>query len=221
MTGLLIFDLDGTLVDTAPDLVGTLNWVLQEQGIGTVPLEQARNFIGQGARAMLKMGFNTRGISLSGDQLETHVAQFLEHYQANISQNSRPFPGVLDAMNRFSSAGWQLAVCTNKLEHLAVKLLNELDLAQRFSIITGGDTFEKAKPDPTPILGTMSKLNSSADEAIMVGDARPDIDGARNAGIPSIAVDFGYTTEPVASLNPDRIISHFDDLWDSVHNIRA
>ena len=94
-------------------------------------------------------------------------------------------------------------------------------MKDRFGTITGGDTFEKAKPDPLPIRGTIAKLNASQKQAIMIGDARPDIDGARNAGIPSIAVDFGYTSEPVTSLKPDHIVSHFDDLWDGVEAITS
>lgn len=221
MAGLLIFDLDGTLIDTAPDLVGTMNTVLGEEGIPPFPLSQARNFIGLGARTMLKMGFDASGHEIGSDKLEELFVRFLNHYRENISVRSRPFPGAIDAMTRFSDAGWQLAICTNKLEHLAVKLLGELGLKDRFGTITGGDTFEKAKPDPLPIKGTIAKLNASQKQTIMIGDARPDIDGARNAGIPSIAVDFGYTSEPVTSLKPDHIVSHFDDLWDGVEAITS
>ncbi len=221
MAGLLIFDLDGTLIDTAPDLVGTLNTVLQEERIPPFPLEQARNFIGLGARTMLKMGFEASGCEIEPDKLETLFVRFLDHYREHISLRSRPFPGAVDAMTRFSDAGWQLAICTNKLEHLAVKLLDDLNLKNRFAAITGGDTFEKAKPDPLPILGTMAKLSAPEHRTIMIGDARPDIDGARNAGIPSIAVDFGYTSEPIASLKPDLVISHFNDLWNGVAAIQS
>ncbi len=215
----LVFDLDGTLVDTAPDLLNSLNVILQEEGLPTIPLEGVNRLVGQGARVMLQKGFKEAGQTLEGERLEKLFARYLEHYSANIAVESRPFPGVQTALDRFADAGWTLAVCTNKLEGLARDLLGQLDMTRRFASIVGGDTFEKPKPDALPILGAIERSGGVASASVMVGDSITDINAARAAAIPVVAVDFGYTPVPVTELGPDRVISHFDALWQAVEEI--
>lgn len=215
----LLLDLDGTLVDTAPDLIATLNVVLESQKLAPVPLDDARQLIGHGARALLQKGFDVAGETLSDAREQELFAAFIKHYSANIARHSRPFDGVEASLERFASEGWHLAVCTNKLEHLARALLDELDMTRHFQAIVGADTFEKSKPDAMPLFGAIDLAKGSRERSVMVGDSRTDIDAARNAQLPVVAVDFGYTPIPVAELGPDRIISHFDDLWTSVHEL--
>ncbi len=215
----LLLDLDGTLIDTAPDLIATLNVVLEKQKLAPVALEDARNMIGHGARALLQKGFDAAGVELSDAREQELFSDFIKHYSANIARYSRPFEGVEAALERFASEGWQLAVCTNKLEHLARALLDELDMTRHFAVIVGADTFAKPKPDAMPLFGAIDMAGGSREHSVMVGDSRTDIDAARNAKLPVVAVDFGYTPVPVSELGPDRIISHFDDLWTSVREL--
>ena len=215
----LVFDLDGTLVDTAPDLLASLNATLAKKSLAPIPMEGVNKLVGQGARVMLQRGFDTAGEHLDAAEMEILFDAFLEHYSANIAVNSRPFAGVDTALDRFAAAGWKLAVCTNKLEGLARRLLGELGMTSRFAAIIGGDTFEKPKPDAMPVLGAIERAGGDPARAIMVGDSVTDINAARAAGIPVVAVDFGYTPVHVSELGPDRVISHFDDLWAAVEEL--
>ena len=218
---LLVFDLDGTLVDTAEDLTATLNVILARENVAPVPVAAARPMMGLGGRVLIERGFAAQGRSVSPDRLETLFRDFLAHYEAHIAERSRPYPGVEAALDRFAAAGWRLAVCTNKIEHAARKLLAELGYAQRFAVICGQDTFEAegrpvSKPDPRVLEATIAAAEGNRDRTVMVGDSRTDIATAKAARVPVVAVDFGYTDRPVATFEPDRIISHFDELWDAV-----
>lgn len=215
----LAFDLDGTLVETLPDLAATLNELLTRHGHTALSTETMRAIVGQGARVMLQRGFAHNGIELDPERTNALFDDFLEHYSAHIADHSHPFPGVLDALDRFSAAGWTLAVCTNKLEALSKRLLDALDMSWRFAVIAGPDTFGVHKPDPQHLLRTVAAAGGAAGQAIMVGDSMADINAAKAAGIPVVAVDFGYTPVPVRELDPDRVISHFDALWDAVESL--
>lgn len=216
----LVLDLDGTLVDTAPDLLATLNTILASRNLAPIPLAEVHHLVGHGARAMLRRGFEVAGSPLQPGDLDRLFLDFLDHYRAHIADHSRTFPGAEAALDRFAGAGWSLAVCTNKLEGPARLLLEELGLAKRFAAIVGGDTFERSKPDPMPVLGAIAMAGGAVAGSFMVGDSATDIEAARNAGIPVIAVDFGYTPVPVRELGPDRVISHFDKLWTAVTDLQ-
>ena len=218
---ILVFDLDGTLAETAGDLMGALNVVLASEGLDAVPLENARTMLGAGGKALIARGFARAGRALPADKHAALFEDFLAHYNAHIADNSWLFPGVVDALDRAAAAGWRLAVCTNKMEHSSRLLLGKLGIAERFAFVCGQDTFGVAKPDPRPLIETIARAGGALESAIMVGDSRTDIDTARAAGVPVIAVDFGYTDVPVADLGPDRVIGHFDDLWEAVADIRA
>lgn len=223
---LVVFDLDGTLVDSAPDLVDALNATLALEGAGPLPESQVRTLLGAGARALIERGLTVVGREVPVARMDELFAAFLEHYQAHIADRSRPFEGLARALDRLEADGARLAVATNKLEGLSVSLLSALGLADRFVAICGQDTFREAdgrnipKPDPRMLLGCVARAGGRAERAIMVGDSRTDIDAARNAGMPVIAVDFGYTDTPVDQLGPDVVISHFDGLWDAVQTLR-
>ncbi|MGL4240562.1 MAG: phosphoglycolate phosphatase [Beijerinckiaceae bacterium] len=214
-----VFDLDGTLAETAGDLVATLNAVMAREGLPAVPFEAARDMIGAGARALIERGFQAAGRSLEQAQLDELFAFFLAHYEEHILVHSHLFEGVEQALQVLSGDGFRLAVCTNKTEAHAVKLLGLLGVAKRFPVITGKDTFPFFKPDPRHLTETIRLAGGDPARAVMVGDSRTDIDTAKAAGVPVVAVTFGYTTVPVDQLGPDRIIAHFRELPAAVRDL--
>jgi phosphoglycolate phosphatase len=209
---IIVFDLDGTLVDTAPDLLDSLNHCLGLARIPAVDEVALRSFVGMGGRVMIERAFAARNRPLAEDQLAELLVAFLEHYTANIPGRSLLFPGVRAALDRFAGAGFTLAVCTNKYESLSRKLLEALGVADRFAAICGQDTFEYRKPDPRHLASTIALAGGNPASAVMVGDSRTDIDTAKAAGVPVVAVDFGYTDRHVREFEPSRVISHFDEL---------
>lgn len=208
----IVFDLDGTLVDTAPDLVDTLNVIFAREGLPPVPYDKARTMIGGGARRMIEAGLTYERRPAGPAEIDRLFVDFIAHYSAHIADRSRPFPGLDGALDRLAADGCTFAVCTNKLEGLSRLLLDALDLTGRFAAICGQDTFGVQKPDPEILRRTIAQAGGSAAHAVMIGDSANDIDTAKAAGIPVVAVDFGYTETPVTQLGPDRVISHFADL---------
>ncbi|MCC8981372.1 HAD hydrolase-like protein [Bradyrhizobium acaciae] len=209
---IIVFDLDGTLVDTAPDLISALNYVLDREGLAPVPLSAARNMIGAGARKLLERGLEVDGRGVSVGELDRLTADFIDYYAEHIVDGSRPFDGLETALDRLAANGHRFAVCTNKLEWLSKLLLDRLGLTPRFAAICGQDTFGVAKPDPAFLRETVARAGGKLPGAIMVGDAGPDVGVARRAQVPVIGVDFGYTDVPMTELKPDRLISHMRDL---------
>ena len=208
----IVFDLDGTLIDTAPDLLDSLNHVITGEGLAPVAPDRLRAHVGHGGRAMLKRAYAAQERHLDEAVLERLSGAFIAHYMAGMPGRSRPFAGATDCLARFAGAGWRMAVCTNKLEHLSRTLLGALGLDGRFAAICGADTFAVRKPDPGHLTGTIERAGGTRDNAVMVGDSKTDIDTAKAAGIPVVAVDFGYATEPVETLLADRVIGAFDAL---------
>ena len=215
----VVFDLDGTLVDTAPDLISALNYVLGREGLPPVPLHSARNMIGAGARKLIERGLELEGRVMSVGDVDRLLRDFIDYYAAHIADASRPFEGPETALDDLGAQGYRFAVCTNKLEWLSKRLLDELGLSPRFSAICGADTFGVAKPDPVILQQTVARAGGHIASTIMVGDAGPDIGVARRAGVPVIGVEFGYTDVPIAELKPDRLIGHMRDLPAAVHSL--
>jgi phosphoglycolate phosphatase len=217
----IVFDLDGTLIDTAPDLIDTLNRILARHDVKPVAFDQARTLIGAGVKPLLERALATRDIRLAPDALDALFAEYIQLYAAHIADRSRPFPGLEDALDVLAASGYRLAVCTNKLEWLSVRLLDALKLAPRFVTIIGQDTFGIRKPDPEILRRTIARAGGGIDTAVMVGDSTTDVATARNAGVPVIAVDFGYTETPPAEFGADRLISHFDALPGAIAELLA
>ncbi len=217
----IAFDLDGTLVDSAPDLVGALNAILDREGIDPLPLEKARRFVGRGGRVLIRLGLEAQGASVSDAKLEQMFTAYLAEYETRLSRETVPFPGCVAALDRLAAAGHVLAVCTNKYEKPARMLLRDLRLADRFAAIVGADTFAMSKPDGAVLRLTLERAGCDPARAVYVGDTATDVATARNADLPVICVDFGYAPEPIAELNPDRVISHFDALDDAVASLSA
>lgn len=208
----IVFDLDGTLVDTAPDLISTLNLVLAGEGLPPVAYDDARRMIGGGVRRMIERALIAEGRSVPPAELDRMFAVFIEHYRGHIADRSRAFPHVDNVLQRLAGEGFQLAVCTNKLEWLSLRLLDALNLRRYFAAICGQDTFGVQKPDPQMLRLTIHRAGGEVERAIMIGDSLTDVRTARGAKVPVIAVDFGYSEVAPAALNADRLISAFTEL---------
>jgi phosphoglycolate phosphatase len=217
----IVYDLDGTLADTAEDLMATLNWLLAREGLPPLKVESAGSLLGAGARGLIKSGFAASGRSLDPEAIERLFRDYLEHYNAHILVRTQLYPGVDKALAAFDRAGWRQAICTNKIERSAKLLIQKLGIANRFAFVCGQDTFGIGKPDAKPLLGTIAASGGVREHAVMVGDSGTDIKTARAAGVPVIAVDFGYVDVPVKELGPDRVISHFDQLMEACDALLA
>jgi phosphoglycolate phosphatase len=205
------FDLDGTLVDTAGDLTAAVNHALALAARAPLTEAQVRPMIGLGAKHMLEQGFAATG-GIPGGDFERLFHELLRHYEANIAVHSRPFPGLIEALDRLDALGVRTAVVTNKREHMARKLLGELGLADRFATIIGGDTLGpgNAKPSPAPILAMIDQCGGR--RTAFVGDSIYDVQAARAAAVPSVVVSFGFLDRPAGELGADHVIDHYDEL---------
>lgn len=221
MSHTLVFDLDGTLAETAPDIMGTLNHLFVREGLAALPVSKARDLVGAGARALLERGFKVSGQPLPPEKLDALFEDFLVHYLEHIADLSFLFEGVEPALERLKARGFTLAVCTNKPEVHSHELLKRLGVHGQFAAIAGRDTFPFYKPDPRHLTETIRLAGGDTGRAIMVGDSRTDVDTARAAGIPVIGVTFGYTDTPIEALNPDKVIAHFDALESSIDALIA
>jgi phosphoglycolate phosphatase len=208
----IAFDLDGTLVDTAPDLIGTLNLLLRQEGLAPLPMAAARPLIGHGARRLLERGFEAASAPLPPEREADLFERFLAHYGAHIADGSRPFPGVTEALAGLREAGARLAVCTNKPTALSIALLDALGMSRLFDAIVGPDAAPARKPDPRHLDAAIRAAGGAPAGAVMVGDAITDAGAARAAGVPLVLVSFGYTETPAAELAPDVLIDHFHEL---------
>jgi phosphoglycolate phosphatase len=215
----IVFDLDGTLIDTAPDLIDTLNIILTHEGLPAIPYATARNMIGGGAKVLIERALAAEG--RAADEIDDLYKAFIAHYAAHIADRSRPFPKLEATLEGLTAAGHRLAVCTNKLEWLSVRLLQTLKLAQHFAAVCGQDTFGVQKPDPEVFRRTVLRAGGEPARAVMVGDSGTDIRTARAAKVPVVAVDFGYTEVPIGTFDPDRIISSFAELPAAIVELTA
>jgi phosphoglycolate phosphatase len=217
----IVFDLDGTLVDTAPDLIDTLNLILDANGMPAIAFDDARAMIGAGVKPLLQRALASKGLQFAPDEIDRLYDEYLAVYAAHIADRSQPFPGMEAALDALAADGCILAVCTNKLEWLSVRLLDKLGLSPRFAAICGQDTFAMRKPDPEMLRLTIARAGGDVARAVMVGDSMTDVATARAARIPVIAVDFGYTEIPPSELGADRLIGHFDALMAAIKGLLA
>jgi len=211
-SAVIVFDLDGTLVDTAPDLVGALNQLLHEQKLPALSLAAARVMVGRGARVLIEQGFAAAGEPLDAERMPALFDRFIAIYRGRIARESRPFEGVLEALDVLDAAGAKLVVCTNKLTDLSLALLDALEMTSRFAAVIGADSAPAPKPDPRHLQTAIAAVGGRDDRALMVGDSASDVGAARAAKVPSIVVSFGYTEIPAANLGADHLIDHFAEL---------
>ena len=209
---IIVFDLDGTLIDTAPDLIASLNHALSDEGFEAVDRMLMGAHVGMGGRALIERVFALNQRRVDPAMVERHHEVFVAHYTAGIPGRSSPYPGVLEAIARTAEAGYIFAVCTNKPQGMARSLIERLGLSDLFGAVCGGDTFDFRKPDPRHLIETIEQAGGDPSRALMVGDSRTDIDTAKAAGIPVVAVDFGYTDRHVREFEPSIVISHYDEL---------
>ena len=208
----VIFDLDGTLVDTAPDLLATLNVLLGDLGRRKVSLSEIKGAIGHGAKALLRNGAKLTGDPLPEDQIEAMFEQYLAYYSSHIADHSAPFPGAFEVLDACREAGVKLAICTNKLETLTHPVLEALKLKSYFDVIIGYETLPKPKPHAMPVLEIMKRTGASPEKTLFVGDSKTDLETARAAGVSIVLVDYGYTPIPAHELNPDAVISDLREI---------
>lgn len=220
---LIIFDLDGTLVDSNRDLIPALNTATATEGLPPISIDDVGHIVGEGALRMIERAFqfHQRELQVGGDLHKRLLKLFLDHYEMHLADQTVFFDGVFEALDGLAVEGWQFAVCTNKYERYARKMLVQMDAIDRFVAITGGDTFPFRKPDPAHIVETAKLAGFGANQCIMVGDSINDIKPALAAQIPVIAVNFGYSATPVEELNPDIVISHFNELPAAVSDLAS
>lgn len=203
------FDLDGTIADTAPDLMAALNHTLQSLGREPLPLDRVRSMIGHGTRALLR-----NGLAATGTADETEVAAgyptLMDYYEAHVCDFTRPYPGVEAALDALAAQGIKLSVCTNKPERVSRLLIDALGWTDRFAAIVGGDTRAVTKPDPDPLHFAIERAGGGP--AAFVGDSITDVQTAKAAGLPCVVVSFGFADRPADQLGADKVIDDFADL---------
>lgn len=217
----IVFDLDGTLVDTAPDLVRALNQTLDLEGLPRVQLEMVRRMVGQGARALIERGAALASVSFSTERLDQLTKAFIEHYRADIARDSVVFPGAAAALDAMAGEGAKLAVCTNKRTELSQHLLEALGLADKFSAIIGADAVAQRKPHPEHYRAAVSRAGGLVRRSMMVGDTATDVAAAKGAGAPVALVRFGYSEADVERLGADAVIDRFSDLLGAARRLLA
>lgn len=217
----LVFDLDGTLVDSLPDLVAATNHALADLSLPVIPAETLRKTVGFGARRMIVEGLNQTGRVLPEPEVDRLLERFLAYYEPNIARETRPYDGAVPALEAFRAAGARLAICTNKRLALAEMLLKELGIDRLFHAVAGRDSFAVYKPHPDHLRGAIRMAGGDVRRAVMIGDTGIDIAAARAAEVPVVGCTFGYSDEPIGTLGPDAVISHYSELDAAVRSLLA
>ena len=207
----VVFDLDGTLIHSLPDIAAAANRLLVAEGRAPLPPEQIRSMIGDGAGTLVERTFAVSG-GLPGPDLAPYLARFLREYEPRAAENTEPFPGVLDTLERLRANGYRLALCTNKPSVATREVLEAFSMAHLFEVVIGGDEVPAMKPDPRHVTAVLDRLGAAVTEATYVGDSINDVTASHAAGLPCILVSFGYTRTPVGELGAESVIDHFEDL---------
>lgn len=217
----IVFDLDGTLVDTAPDIVRALNETMDLEGLPRVKLDTVRNLVGHGARVLIERASALHAVTFSATRLDQLTAEFVTFYAADIARESRPFDGVLEAMDALAGMGAKLAVCTNKRTALSVQLLDALKMSERFSAIVGADAVAERKPHPDHYRAAVTRAGGVVRRSVMVGDGAADVGAARGAGAPVCIVSFGYCDVGADTLGADVLLHRFSELAPACRRLLA
>ncbi len=208
----VIFDLDGTLVDSAPDLTSALNHTMRTIGLPEIGAGEVRHMVGHGARALIQKALTAAGTTLDDAAFEAAFVTFIDYYADHVVDGTTAFPNVIKTLTLLHARGVKLGVCTNKPQRLTDLLLEGLGMSHWFGAIMGADAVAEKKPHAGHLTATVDRLGGDLRRTVMVGDSQTDVDTARNAGTPVIAVSFGYSTVPAADLLADRLIDDFKDL---------
>ena len=219
-----IFDLDGTLADTAEDLLNAANAALAPHGLPTLVLAEDRPWSGRGGRSMIRRSLERAGRDPDSAEAvaltDALYLELIEAYAARVAIHTRLYDGVGDCLDRLEAAGWRLGVCTNKPERLALAVLRELGLLDRFAAVVGADTLPVRKPHPEHFFETCRRIGAQPARSVMLGDTRTDLDTARAAGVPCILVRFGFAAEPLEELGPEAIVAHFCEIAPLLERLR-
>lgn len=208
----VLFDLDGTLVDTVPDLTGAFNYVLEQNDLAPFSIERVRNTVGFGAYKTIERCFAHYGVEIGGEELERAHDQFMTYYSHNLCEKSTLYAGVCDVLVNLKASDVRMCVCTNKTQQLSVDILDQLGVLKYFDNICGSDTVKNKKPHPDHIFSAIRRVNMSSDGAILVGDSQADVNAAKAAHIPVIAMSYGYTATPSCELGADLVLDSFADI---------
>lgn len=217
----IVFDLDGTLVDTAPDLVRALNETMDLEGLPRVKIDTVRQMVGQGARVLIERAAALHGVNFSAQRIDELTREFVSFYRADIARDSRPFPGVSEALDVLSALGAKFSVCTNKRTDLSIQLLDALKLGERFSAIIGADVVSQRKPHPEHYRAAVERAGGTVRRSVMVGDTVADVASARGAGAPVVVVRFGYSDIGAETLGADALIDRFSELAPACRRLLA
>lgn len=215
----LLFDLDGTLVDTAPDLTAALNHVLDISALEPVTVNFIGCYVGFGARVMIEKAMAHHKRSLTQAEMDAAHKAFLAYYEDNICVESQAYDGVVSVLENYRECDTRLAVCTNKPQALSLQLLEALDILKYFHVVCGSDSVSNRKPHPAHITETIERAEGHIANSVMIGDSSADIDAARAVGIPVIGMSYGYSPVPVADLKPDMVLHNFADLPDALRTL--
>jgi phosphoglycolate phosphatase len=215
----VVFDLDGTLVDTLPDILPALNRLMAEEGRRPITTAEGRRMMGQGSRKLIERACTATGNLPDEGAIERYYNRFIEYYMAAPAERSAPYPGAAAMLQNLSAAGVTLGVCTNKPHEATLRVLDGLALRPYFAAVLGGDALDVRKPDAGHLRAVLAAMGAGSDSAAMVGDSEIDVAAARNAGVPVIVVDFGYSALAPAALGADAVISHLGDLPDALADI--
>lgn len=216
---LLVCDLDGTLIDSAPDLGLSLNILLQREGRRALSHEEVVSMIGDGATKLVERGFAATGHALSPEELSEMVKAFLAIYGEHLSEGTYLYPHAIETLEALKAEGWRLAICTNKPIDPTRQILENLEIGQLFEGVVGGDSYAVKKPDARHILNLLDELGTRLQDAVMLGDGKNDILAAKNAGLPSVLYTHGYGTEAAKALGPDAIVEDYRHLKDALAHI--
>jgi len=217
----IVFDLDGTLVDTAPDLVRALNETMDLEGLPRVRLETVRTLVGQGARVLIERSAARAGVGFQAERLDQLTEAFVSFYRADIARDSKPFPGVAEALESLAATGAKLSVCTNKRTELSQLLLKALGLSDHFAAIVGADAVTDRKPHPDHYRAAVTRAGGAVRRSVMVGDTAADVAAARGASAPVIAVSFGYSDDGAEKLGADVVLHRFSELAPACRRLLA
>lgn len=216
----IVFDLDGTLIDSAPDIGRAANALLAEHGLAAIDDAVTRRFVGEGGRALVARAFAHRGVTLDETRLSELTERFLAHYRRDPLSGTRLYPGIVEILRGLRAGGARLAVCTNKFEDLSIDILRRLEILGLFEFVAGGDTFAMRKPDPGHLLGTLARIGATAGDAAMIGDSIHDVQCATRAGVKIVAVDWGYSFTPANQLGADAVIGDYRQLPGVLRRLR-
>ena len=217
----VVYDLDGTLIDSARDMCVAVSRVLADHGLPGISDEDARLFMGEGSKVTMRRAFAKAGRDLDDAALSTVTREFVRYYEADPVRHTIAFDGVAEVVARFDRMGLRQGVCTNKFENPSRMILKALKLMPPIADVAGADTFAVRKPDPGHILQLIDRIGGHRDRAVMIGDSIHDVAAAHAAGLPAVLVSWGYTAKPASELGAEAVIDRFDALPDALNTLAA